>query len=106
MTSEQKKYCIDITEHYRERFRQRIARSKRIELFATEAYYLGKEPKGLDNSMLRNYLESIEEYHDHECILKVYKGFVHVFDGAENAAITVYRIPKFKTIRLKEGRAI
>ena len=106
MTSEQKKYCIRITDHYRDRFRQRIARSKRIELFATEAYYLGKEPKGLDDSCLRNYLEDIENYHNRCCLLKVYKGFVHVFDDTKNVAVTVYRIPKFKTVRLGEGRAI
>ena len=106
MTNEQKKYCIGITDHYRDRFRERIARSKRIELFATEAFYLGKEPKGLDNSMLRNHLEKIEDNYNHDCMLKVYKGFVHVFDEADNTAVTVYRVPKLKAIRFEETSSI
>ena len=96
MTKEQMNYCIPITSHYRKRYRERIARSKRIELFATEAFYLGEEPDGLNDTYLRNYLEEKENLYGYSCVLKVHKGFVHVFDSNNNTAVTVYRVPKLK----------
>ncbi len=96
MNSSQKKYCVRVTDHYKDRFRERVARSKRIELFATEAFYLGEKPKGLNDSRLRGRLEKLENCYGDNYILKTHKGFVHVFDSAENVAVTVYKMPKLK----------
>lgn len=98
MTREQIRYCVPISEHYRQRYRERIARSKRIELFATEAFYLGREPDLVEDSLLRKHLEEKENLHSYSCVLKIHKGFVHVFDSLENVAVTVYKIPRLRPI--------
>lgn len=91
-------YSIKVTKHYVSRFRKRIARSKRIEYFANEAYICGDAPEGVDDTRLRTFLLDKENLHGNECVLKVYKGFVHVFDSLTNVAVTVYKVPKLKSM--------
>ena len=84
---------IYVSEHYVDRFRERIARTKRIEKFANDAYEFGQTENSVDNKRFRKYLKNIENKHKHTCAFRVYKGFVHVFDAFTATAITVYRIP-------------
>ena len=84
---------INISDHYADRFRKRIARTKRIEKFANDAYEFGQTENNIDNKRFRKYLKNIENKYKHTCAFRIYKGFVHVFDAFTATTITVYRIP-------------
>ena len=84
---------ITVSDHYADRFRERIARTKRIEKFANDAYEFGQTENTVDNKCFRKYLNNIENKYEHTSTFRIYKGFVHVFDAITATAITVYRIP-------------
>ena len=84
---------IAISDHYAKRFRQRVARTKRIEKFAKDAYMLGEEVDSVADKRFRKYLENIETRYWHTCSLRTHKGYIHVFDALTATAITVYRVP-------------
>ena len=84
---------ISVSSHYVDRFRERIARTKRIEKFANDAYEFGQTENSVGNKSFRKYLNNIDDKYNHTCAFRIYKGFVHVFDAFTATAITVYRIP-------------
>ena len=90
---------IHISSHYNDRYRERIARTKRIEKFANDAYIFGRAIDNVQDTRLRKYLIHIDENHDKDCTLRVYKGFIHVFDALTLTAITVYRVPNKFALR-------
>lgn len=85
---------IYISEHYVDRFRERIARTKRIEKFANDAYTFGETANTIEDKRFRKYLNNVEKKYSHTCAFRIYKGFVHVFDAFTATAITVYRVPR------------
>ena len=85
---------IPVTNHFVERYRERVAKTKRerIKKFAKEAFENGKTGKDLK---CRHYGKFVDEkYGSSAVIAKIYKGFVYIFSGDSNAAITVFRVPK------------
>ena len=84
---------INISDHYADRFRERMAHSKRIEKFAYDAYEFGQAEDNISNKLFRKYLKNIGNKYNHTCTFRIYKGFVHVFDAFTATAITVYRVP-------------
>ena len=84
---------IQISEHYADRFRKRIARTDRIEKFANEAYMHGESMDEVSDARLRKYLKNKDEEYSCTSIYRVYKGFIHVFNAFTATAITVYRVP-------------
>lgn len=95
MNKAQRKYLVHVSDHYRKRYRERIAKSSRIDMFATTAYYCGNSPVCIPDSRVRNYLESKENEYGDSFVLRIYNGFVHVFNEADNIAVTVYKLPKY-----------
>lgn len=87
------KSSINISNHYVHQYRKRIARTKRVEKFANDAYNLGDLVNDIGDRRFRKYLNNKEENHKHTCTFRVYKGFIHVFDAFTATAITVYRVP-------------
>ena len=85
---------IQISEHYNNRFRERIARTKRVEKFANDAFEYGTTLNEVNDIRLQKYLKNISAKYHHICDYRIYKGFVHVFDVFTMTAITVYRVPK------------
>lgn len=84
---------INISSHYAEQYRKRIARTKRVEKFANDAFNFGNPVNNIEDKRFRKYLNNKEANHKHTCALRVYKGFIHVFDAFTATAITVYRVP-------------
>ena len=84
---------IRITDHYNDRFRERIAKTKRIEKFATDAYTLGESDNSTKNKNLKKHLQAVMKNHGDTCVFRIYKGFIHIFDDITKTAITVYRVP-------------
>lgn len=95
MNKAQRKYLVQVSDHYKKRYRERIAKSSRIDMFATTAYYCGSSPLSVSDSRVRNYLEGKENEYGDSFVLRIYNGFVHVFNEADNIAITVYKLPKY-----------
>ncbi len=85
---------VRISEHYVDRFRERIAHTRRIEKFANDAYAFGKTENTIEDKRFRKYLNNIGNKYNHICAFRIYKGFVHVFDAFTATAITVYRVPR------------
>ena len=90
---------VPVSRHYKKRYSKRIANSSRIEKFATEALSSGKAINEVGDARYRRYLHNIEAKYNHSCIIRIYQGFVHIFDSLTMTAITVYRAPNnFRTI--------
>lgn len=77
---------IGITKHFSKRYRERVAHSKRIKLFANRAYHYGYKTEELDRDSLWAKLTDKELLGCSEA--RVYKGFVYWF--GDGAAITIY----------------
>lgn len=87
---------IIITKHFEKRFRQRQARTKRIELFAERAYHDGTNPSSFEFKRFAKQLTKKEAAYG--SVAKIYNGFVYWFFG--NRAITIYPLPtKYKAYR-------
>lgn len=87
---------IIVTKHFEERFRQRQARTKRIEYFAERAYCDGMSPFSFEFKRFAKQLTKKEAAYG--SVAKVYNGFVYWFFG--NRAITIYPLPtKYKAYR-------
>ena len=82
--------CVELTKHYIKRFRKRIARTDRFELFAEEALQNGKVLSEAKSSRYVKKLKYKEIVNGSTAIL--YKGCVHWFRG--NVAITLYPLPQ------------
>ena len=85
--------AIKISSHYYLRFRERVAKTKRVEWFAKEAYVNGRTGKDIRNAQFRNYLCRIENKYRHVCAIFIYKGYIHIYDAFTGTAITVFRVP-------------
>ena len=85
--------AIKISSHYYLRFRERVAKTKRVERFAKEAYANGCTDKDIRNAQFRNYLCRIENKYRHVCAIFIYKGYIHIYDAFTGTAITVFRVP-------------
>lgn len=77
---------LKITKHCDERFSQRVAKTKRMQKFITDALYLGMGTNEIKHSGLRKELEKREK--EYNAIAKIYRNSVYWFDG--ETAITVY----------------
>ena len=82
---------VILTNHFKERFRQRIANTKRIEYFTEQAYCSGKtlgdiKSGPLAKMMKNNNSDSVNRE------AKIYANCIYWF--ADNVAITVYPIPQ------------
>lgn len=87
---------IIVTNHFRERFRQRQARTKRIEVFAERAFLDGTNPSSFEFKRFAKQLTKKEAAYG--SVAKIYNGFVYWFFG--NRAITIYPLPtKYKAYR-------
>ena len=80
---------IIITNHFRTRFKERQAKTKRIESFASEARDFGKKLNEIKASQLAQQLAVAEKVHDSQ--VYVYKNFCYWFCGPK--AITIYPLP-------------
>jgi len=96
---------ISLTRHFKIRFRKRLAHSKRIQLFAERAFCYGQNVDEISDYRVRNYLKTKESIHENTSMLKLYNGFVYVFDKAARVAITIYRLPNFSTTRVCDWAA-
>lgn len=85
---------IIITNHFRERFKHRLANTNKINEYTNNAYNFGKEPSRLAYL----YLETKEASHGSTC--RIYKNYVYWF--RDNAAITIYPLPQKYHIRKEE----
>lgn len=81
---------IEITDHFRERFTQRIAKTRRIVQFASRAAQYGTSTDQIKNASLRKELTAQEN--DFGSIAKIYKNNVYWFSG--DRAVTVYALPQ------------
>ena len=90
---------IIITDHFRDRFKQRVANTNRVNLFVEKALNLGKDTKNLSSTTLANVLSMREN--EHGSYAKVYKNYVYWFCG--NCAITVYPLSQKDHERSKNG---
>lgn len=79
---------IEITKHYKKRFRKRVARTSRIERFAEEAFWGGKKLNLAKDSRIRQKYSNIIEEYGSEYSYILYNNFIHIF--YTNTAITVY----------------
>lgn len=77
---------IIITDHFRNRFKQRVANTNRINVFVEKAMNLGRDTKELSSVPLANTLMMREN--EYGSSAKVYKNCVYWF--CDNRAITVY----------------
>ena len=78
---------IEITEHYRERYKERVSKSsKNMQLIANRAFRFGKGVETVKDVYIRKYLQEREQVGEGIC--KIYRGFVWWF--VENRIITVY----------------
>ena len=83
---------IAITSHFVQRYRERVAKTgpERIQKFATEAFYDGKECNDIKSSVLRKKIVGNNSFYHSKSIM--HKGFIYVFRG--NTAITIYKVPR------------
>lgn len=81
---------IEITKHFKKRFYQRQARTKRVQDFARDAYLYGEDVSDLDYKVYAKKLNHKERAYG--TYAKIYHGFVYWFKG--NVAITIYPIPQ------------
>lgn len=87
---------IKTTEHFRERFRQRVANTKRVSVFANRAYYLGKPSCDFKNATFAKKIAAIESAYGSTA--RVYANSIYWFYN--NSAITVYQLPRHLRGRL------
>ena len=80
---------VHVTKHFKERFRERQAKTKRIRFFAQKAYVYGTPLSEVDKDKYFSELVDKEVTSQSEAV--VYKGFVYWFKG--NSAITLYALP-------------
>lgn len=81
---------IKTTEHFRERFRQRVAKTKRVSVFANRAYYFGKHSCDFKNATFAKRIAEIEITYGSTA--RVYANNIYWFH--DNSAITVYQLPQ------------
>lgn len=80
---------IEITEHYRQRFFERQAKTKRIQLFTQRAFFYGKEANKTKYGGYTKSLQTKEMINSSTA--KIYNGFIYWF--CDNRAITIYPLP-------------
>lgn len=80
---------IAISEHYKQRFYERQAKTKRIQLFTQRAYFYGKTANETRFGKYTKNLENKEKIYNSEA--KIYNGFIYWF--SDNKAITIYPLP-------------
>lgn len=81
---------VIITTHYKKRFFQRQARTKRIGWFTQRAFDYGYELCDLKYGKYDYLLEGKEKVYGSTA--KIYNGFIYWFVG--NRAITIYPLPR------------
>lgn len=81
---------VEMSEHFQERFRQRVAKTKRMQIFAERAYFYGKPVDSLQDSQFAEQLSKKEQ--EYQCSAKIYNNVVYWFHG--NKAITLYPVPQ------------
>ena len=84
--------CVSITEHAKERFKERTSVKKSVsEKNAEKAFENGIDRTEISGG-LRRYLD--RKYYAKECYrtLKIYCGYVYIF-GANGSLITMFEIP-------------
>ena len=82
---------VTVSKHYKKRYRDRVAKTSRIEYFAEKAFYEGTNLKTSKDSRIRKIIQNEEEYRDdkyHHYQYIAHSGFLHIF--CNNCAITVY----------------
>lgn len=81
---------VELTDHYKQRFKERQAKTKRMVLFTERAYFYGKT---VDNLRKTAYARQLSESEQQHCSMaKIYNNFVYWFKG--NVAITIYPVPQ------------
>lgn len=88
-------YSPHHSKHSKTRFRQRVARTKRDDLFLNRAYCEGLPKERVKDARLRRYMASQELRHDNDRIMLLYQNFIYVFNMFTGEAITVYKAPRF-----------
>ncbi|MBQ1373228.1 hypothetical protein IIY66_00275 [Candidatus Saccharibacteria bacterium] len=77
---------VRLTHHFDKRFSQRIAKSKRMPQFASQANRYGKRARDIKYGKLRKELLCKERQYG--TIAKIYNNNIYWFDG--EVAVTVY----------------
>lgn len=80
---------VEVTKHFRKRFYKRQARTKRVEVFAKNAYLYGTDVSDLEYDWYASKLGRKERIYG--TYAKIYHGFVYWFK--DNVAITIYPVP-------------
>ena len=81
---------IEISDHFSLRYEQRIAKTKRMAVYANRAFHYGKTVDEIHYKPLAKELSSKEKKHG--SIAKVYANCVYWFNGT--TAVTVYPLPQ------------
>ena len=76
---------VIVTRHCDKRFYQRVARTKRMQLFIARALHFGKKAEDVRNGMLRK--ELLRKEKEYGTVARVYQNNIFWFDG--ETAITV-----------------
>ena len=85
---------IYLTNHYRERYKERVSKGSGKALdFTKKAYMLGKDIGSIDDKSMKKYLKG--KIHDGRTC-KIYRGYIVLF--WMNKAITVFPLPNTKLI--------
>lgn len=87
---------IVLTKHCEERFRERVAKSKRAKETILNAYMMGKPIR--EAKIRGRYKKSLElKSEEYEAEARIYKNVVFWFRG--NIALTLYQVPKAEIIK-------
>ena len=78
------------TGHFEKRFKQRVANTKRIQIYAERAFLYGKP---LDEIRSRSFAKKLDKKEQESgSFAKIYANCIYWFRG--NTAITIYPIPQ------------
>jgi len=81
---------VVMTDHFKERFKQRVANTKRVQQYADSAFCYGKTLDEVRSKTFSKMLGEKEQANGSSA--KIFSNCIYWFDG--NVAITVYPIPQ------------
>ncbi len=82
--------AIEITDHFKDRFHQRVANTKRMPIFVNRAFKFGKHSSDIKYSAFADEISNRETLYG--ATARIYSNNVYWFVG--NRAITIYPVPQ------------